>query len=206
MQEFNPEWLKLNAQLQQKKNALRKELNRRGILKRGGNNAYDNYKYFSEAQYKLLFTELFSVYGLELTVTEESYELFDGTGKQNNGRTVKDRFILTDIDTGFSESGLITGEGLDKGDKAGYKAHTGAMKYYLANTFLVATGDDAECESPDEKTAMNKPKSKADILNEVLSPEQIASTKAYYKVDTLDKLPPMEADKIIERAKQIKKS
>jgi hypothetical protein len=137
-------------------------------------------------------------------VTEESFDLFEGTEKQSNGRIVKDRFILTDIETGFSESGSISGEGLDKGDKAGYKAHTGAMKYYLANTFLVATGDDAEKESPESKAT--KKKTKADILNEVLSPEQIASTKAYYKVDTLDKLPPMEADKIIERAKQIKKS
>ena len=42
---------------------------------------------------------------------------------------------------------------LDKGDKAGYKANTGAIKYYLANTFMVATGDDPETETPEgEKT------------------------------------------------------
>ena len=57
-------------------------------------------------------------------------------------------FILTDIETGFYEVTTITGEGIDKGDKAGYKAYTGALKYYLANTFMVATGDDPEKESP----------------------------------------------------------
>ena len=57
-------------------------------------------------------------------------------------------FILTDVDTGFYEETTITGEGIDKGDKAGYKAYTGALKYYLANTFMVATGDDPEKESP----------------------------------------------------------
>ena len=61
------------------------------------------------------------------------------------------KFILTDIDTGYFEATVITGEALDKGDKAGYKAYTGALKYYLANTFLVATGDDPEKDSPSEK-------------------------------------------------------
>ena len=54
------EWLQLNAQLQQKKNALRADLNQRGILQKDKVNNFDNYKYFSEAGYKKLFTELFS--------------------------------------------------------------------------------------------------------------------------------------------------
>ena len=46
------EWLKLNAKLQQKKNALRKALKDKGILPKAGVNEFDRYKYFSEAQYK----------------------------------------------------------------------------------------------------------------------------------------------------------
>ena len=53
------EWLELNAKLQKKKNALRKDLKEKGILKKGKLNEFDNYQYFSEAQYKELFTELF---------------------------------------------------------------------------------------------------------------------------------------------------
>lgn len=140
--------LELNAKLQQKKNTLRKALKEKGVLKKGGTNTYDKYSYFSEAQYKELFTELFSDAGLELSFNEVEYTTFTGSEKQANGRMPRLNFILTDIDTGFYEVTTITGEGIDKGDKAGYKAYTGALKYYLANTFMVATGDDPEKESP----------------------------------------------------------
>ena len=153
------EWLKLNAQLQAKKNSLRQNLKEKGILKREGNNIYDKYKYFSEAQYKQLFTELFSVAKLELSFTELDYATFEGSEKQANGRMPKLEFKLTDVETGFYETTVITGEGIDKGDKAGYKAYTGAIKYYLANTFLVATGDDPENESPQQ--TMNKKTTKS---------------------------------------------
>jgi hypothetical protein len=142
------EWLGLNARLQTKKNALRKALKEKGVLKKGGTNTFDKYSYFTEAQYKELFTELFSDAGLELSFNEVEYNTFTGSEKQANGRMPKLNFILTDIDTGFYEETTITGEGIDKGDKAGYKAYTGALKYYLANTFMVATGDDPEEDSP----------------------------------------------------------
>ena len=143
------QWLELNSKLQQKKNALRKALKEKGVLKKDKTNDYDHYSYFSEAGYKELFTELFSKCGLELTSNEIAYESFETTSeKQQSGRKVTFEFKLSDIDTGFYEVSKISGEGFDKGDKAGYKADTGAIKYYLANTFLVATGDDAEQDSP----------------------------------------------------------
>ena len=148
------DWLKFNSQLATKKNTLRKLLKQKGVLKKEGVNTYDKYKYFSEAQYKELFTELFSEAGLELSFSELEYSTFEGSEKQANGRMPKLEFKLTDISTGFYETTTITGEGIDKGDKAGYKAYTGAIKYYLANTFLVATGDDPEKESPEN--TMNK--------------------------------------------------
>lgn len=153
-------WLDLNAKLQKKKNTLRKALKEKGVLKKGGTNTYDKYSYFSEAQYKELFTELFSNAGLELSFNEVEYNTFTGSEKQANGRMPKLMFILTDIDTGFYEETTITGEGIDKGDKAGYKAYTGALKYYLANTFMVATGDDPEKESPNH-TMNDKQEKKA---------------------------------------------
>lgn len=145
------DWLKFNSQLATKKNSLRKFLKQKGVLKKEGVNTYDKYKYFSEAQYKELFTELLSEVGLELSFTELEYNTFEGSEKQANGRMPKLEFKLTDISTGFYETTVITGEAIDKGDKAGYKAYTGAIKYYLANTFMVATGDDPEKESPDNK-------------------------------------------------------
>lgn len=175
--------LELNAKLQQKKNALRKALKEKGILKKEGKNDYDRYSYFSEAQYKQLFTELFSEHGLELKFTEIAYDTFAGSEKQANGRMPKLEFELMDIETGFGETTQITGEGIDKGDKAGYKAYTGALKYYLANTFMVATGDDAEKDSPDVK--MNDRKA---------TPKQIEFLASKYEGDNLTKL--LEANKL----------
>ena len=173
-------WLELNAKLQAKKNALRKDLKSKGILKKGGQNDYDNYSYFSEAQYKELFTELFSKNNLELKFSELEYNTFEGSGKNCNGRMTRLEFTLIDVETGFFETTVITGEGMDKGDKAGYKAYTGAVKYYLADTFLVATGDDAEKESPEEN--MNtKSERKA-------SPKQIELLQKYYTGENLEKL------------------
>lgn len=173
-------WLELNAKLQQKKNSLRKELKERGVLKKGGKNDFDHYTYFSEAQYKELFTELFSKYGLELNFNEISYEMFEGTEKQSNGRLAKVEFELIDIESGFSETSVITGEGIDKGDKAGYKAYTGALKYYLADKFMVATGDDAEKDSPSEK--MN------DVKTRKASPKQVEVLAKVYQGENLTKL------------------
>ena len=184
------EWLSLNAKLQKKKNALRKMLKDKGILKKGGTNEFDKYNYFSEAQYKELFTELFADCGLELKFNELEYETFEGSEKQANGRMPKLEFRLFDIDTGFYEETTITGEGIDKGDKAGYKAYTGALKYYLADTFMVATGDDPEKESPDNK--MNNKSNRITTRN--ASPKQIAMLLQAYKGDNLKKL--LEANKI----------
>lgn len=146
-------WLKYNAKLQAKKNKLRTILKDKGVLKRGAVNNYDKYSYFSEAQYKELFTGLFAECGLELSSNVDDYTCITGTEKQQFGRLTKVTFTLTDVETGFAEQSTVTGEGMDKGDKAGYKAYTGAVKYYLANTFLVATGDDPEKDEKDETPA-----------------------------------------------------
>lgn len=174
------EWLTNNAKLQKKKSAVRKALKEKGVLKREGENKFDRYKYYTESQYKTLFTELFSDNGLELKFTELEYGMFDGSEKQGNGRMPKLEFSLIDIDTGFYETTVITGEGIDKGDKAGYKAYTGALKYFLANTFMVATGDDPETDSPEDKVSKNNAKK--------ATPGQIQVLTAKYQGENMQKL------------------
>lgn len=199
-------WLDLNAKLQQKKNALRQVLKEKGVLKKGGVNNYDKYSYFSEAQYKELFTELFSNASLELSFNEVEYNTFTGSEKQANGRMPKLNFILTDIDTGFYEVTTITGEGIDKGDKAGYKAYTGALKYYLANTFMVATGDDPEKESPshtmntkEEKKASAK---QVELLKGLVN--DIPAMLKYYNVEKIEDLTVKQASETISKLKGVK--
>lgn len=209
------EWLILNIELQTKKNALRKALKQKGVLKKGATNEFDKYSYFSEAQYKELFTELLSDYHLELKFTELEYTTFEGTEKQANGRMPKLEFSLFDTTTGFFETTVITGEGIDKGDKAGYKAYTGALKYFLANTFMVATGDDPEKDSPDNK--MNTKKTtkttakpikatakQVELINNLVS--DIPAMLGYYKVEKMEDLTAQQASEIITKKMKAKKT
>ena len=173
-------WLSLNAKLQQKKQNVRRALKEKGVLQKGGENTFDRYKYFSEAQYKALFTALLADNDLELKFSELDYQTFQGPEKQANGRMPRLEFSLFDCETGFFETTVITGEGIDKGDKAGYKAYTGALKYFLADTFMVATGDDPERESPDAR--MN------DIVETKATAKQVELLSKYYTGDNLVKL------------------
>ena len=127
-----------------KLNDLRKLLMEKGILVKGAVNDFDNYEYFSEAQYKELFTELFSKCGIGFNSTETNVQLIDGTDKQKFGVFVTIEFQMSDIDTGYTIKSIHSGIACDKGDKALYKAKTGALKYFFATTFLVATKDDPE--------------------------------------------------------------
>lgn len=45
------------------------------------------------------------------------------------------------------------GQGMDSGDKAAYKAATGAMKYALRQTFVIETGDDPDQHASDKVCA-----------------------------------------------------
>lgn len=137
--------------LQAKKNVMRKAIAERGVLQRGGTNEYDKYKYFTEAQYKQLFTSLASEAGVELTATTVNVEHFQGSEKMPYGRRVTVDFVLKDTATDETETSRFVGEALDKGDKAIYKAYTGAFKYFLAVVFAVATGDDPETSGAEQE-------------------------------------------------------
>ena len=159
-------WYELNAELQQKKHAIREELKSMGVLQKKGENAFDHYKYFSEAQYKQLFTGLLADAGLELKTDVKECIQYEGSGKQAFGRIVAVDYTLIDTETGFSETSRVYGDGMDKGDKGIYKAYTGSLKYYLANTFMVATGDDPEV--PDRSVEKKITAAKAKTLGKLI--------------------------------------
>ena len=159
-------WRELNAKLQQKKHQVREQLKDMGVQQRKGKNDFDHYKYFTEAQYKKLFTRLLVEAGLELTASVKSAQQYHGSEKQPQGRLVEVEYTLTDIETGHAETATVYGDGVDKGDKGIYKAYTGSLKYYLANTFMVATGDDPEV--PDEEVERKITKRQAETLGKMI--------------------------------------
>jgi hypothetical protein len=207
MDNLDKEFLALNAKLQQKKNRLRKDIAEHGYFKKGGQNAFDKYTYFSEAQYKELFNRLFSSFDLELTASVLKVEEFEGSEKMRFGRRVTVQFTLSDIETGFYEEVVAVGEGTDKGDKAIYKAKTGALKYYFADTFFPPTNDDAEKES-DDGTPLYATKDDVAIIKKFYegNEEKLKSLLIKNNITEVEKMPYTEAvnlvKKLREKAKQ----
>lgn len=200
--------LELNAKLQQKKNALRKELAEIGVVKKDKKNTGQNYTYLSEAGYKELFTKLFSKHGLELTFTADEVETLES---KNNARLIKVTYTLTDCETGYSEQSTLFGEGVDFSDKAIYKAYTGTLKYYLANTFAVATGDEAENDNIKGKNVKKQQPTGNELINETNKkillekvPKEILEPQLKaLKIDSVDKLTTNQARKIIKDYKEV---
>ncbi len=60
-------------------------------------------------------------------------------------------FTIEDGDSGETRSLNMLGEGTDQGDKASYKAATGAEKYALLKLFMISTGDDPERDDDSNK-------------------------------------------------------
>src|ERR1017187_2365791 len=58
-------------------------------------------------------------------------------------------YTFMDVNSAEELTVKMPGEGQDPGDKGPYKAMTGALKYALLQSFLIATGDDPEDEGAD---------------------------------------------------------
>lgn len=192
------ESLELNKSLQQKKQAVRKQLAESGPVKKDKKNEYNKYSYLSEAKYKELFTKLLSENGLELSAScVEEREIQTGSNSMGCGRIVVWDFTLSDVDTGFSETMRSIAEGWDSGDKAIYKAHTGALKYFLANTFMVASGDEVENDEPPRTPKFATPEQVKQLKN-LFDQGTVNQILSDYRIQTLEQLSFGAAAGIIE--------
>lgn len=146
-----------------KKNNVRKEIKKKGLLEREGYNEFYNYQYMTEAQFKKLFIDLLTKYKLDLQPSVDRVEIFEGTEKRPFGRIVYVNFKLIDVETGWYEEAMFIGESLTNNSNGIASAVTGALKSYFANTFLVASMDDPEREAPEKSDTIN---------NKQMTPEQ----------------------------------
>jgi hypothetical protein len=115
-------------------------------------NTFHRYNYASEAAIKeKLHAVLVKHRVLFLPYKTEMEERVAGLGKDQKEAltTIKLYYRFVDVDSGETHEGELHGVGSDALDKGIYKAITGAIKYILTGTFLIATGDDPE-EEPEK--------------------------------------------------------
>lgn len=130
---------------------------------KSGRNNFHNYDYATEADIVAAVRSGLSarnVMMLPNVISTEWKEIQRAKGGIERLCTLKVRFTFHDGDSGETLDVEALGEGQDPGDKATYKAFTGATKYALLKTFLIPTGDDPEAEddpAPSQRASRSKP-------------------------------------------------
>jgi hypothetical protein len=119
----------------------------KGVPKNGFN-AHFNYAFVQESDVlDVVQSELSSRDVMLIPSIEQSTRETLGTSKSGARKdltTIDMTFTFVDGDSGEERSHHWVGWGVDGEDKGGYKAITGATKYFLLKTFLLSTGDDPE--------------------------------------------------------------
>lgn len=130
-------------------------------IQKTGYNKFQNYKYAKESDIAAAFANAMkkhnvfmftSILNRECTAYQTEKQV--KTGEKTFLVTVKLQVTFVDAESGERFTGVFFGDGSDKGDKAVYKAITGAQKYALMKTFLCETGDDPERD--ENNTQKNK--------------------------------------------------
>lgn len=110
-----------------------------GYVKKDATNSFHKYRYASaEAVLKKVNAAL-SSRGIAIASTAELAHYEAGHA------VVKLALTFNDGTDSLTVEGL--GEGSDKGDKSTMKAATAALKYAMANAFLISWGDDPEADA-----------------------------------------------------------
>jgi hypothetical protein len=139
----------------------------------------NSYAYARDAElFAAVRDELFHR-GVALVVDVESTEFSstretrrDGSEFSSTLATVLLSIRVVDGDSGEWIATRAVGQGSDTGDKALYKAITGALKYWCRATFLIATGDDPDA------TASPQPRQRADWADRPKAAVQAAPSQA----------------------------
>jgi len=130
-------------------------------IPKNGENAYHHYRYATESDITDGLRELLKDNGLAFlppsVISWERDEVIDNP-KQGPRTRVQVQFAIACCDTGEVFTAILWGEGQDTSDKGFYKAYTGAVKYFLMKTFLIATGDDTERDDrqPEQRPAQRQ--------------------------------------------------
>lgn len=130
-------------------------------IEKKGFNKFNNYKYATESDVAEKVREVLAEQNVIMLPDVIEHSTREHTNRKGNVEyiaTVKVKFTFIDGESGEEISIHSAGEGQDTGDKAVYKAITGAQKYALMKAFMIPTGDDPEGD--DEADKRNKEEQK----------------------------------------------
>lgn len=124
-----------------------------GSIEKKGFNQHDKYKFLREADVAQKAQSLFCKYGILLNASlksEKSEMIVNSKGNANLLCNVVMEYTLINVHNPQEQiTSSAAGQGIDRGDKALYKALAGARKYFFSGTFCIGADDDAEKDSPD---------------------------------------------------------
>jgi ERF superfamily len=173
------------------------EVRRRiGYIQKRGHNERFNYSYVTAADIAGSVGDILSELGVVVIPCLENitYESATGRGETTRMARVVMAYTFSDVDSDEEIVAKVAGQGLDSGDKAPYKAMTGALKYALLQSFLLATGDDPEDERADSRTALGSERQiTAELARELQGLIEQTGTDlervlAYYKISALSEM------------------
>ncbi len=121
------------------------------IQKRGHNERF-NYSYVTAADIAGAVGDALAELGVVVIPKLESIShenISPNQGYSDRLTRVVMTYTFMDVNSAEELTVKMPGEGRDPGDKGPYKAMTGALKYALLQSFLIATGDDPEDERAD---------------------------------------------------------
>jgi len=146
-----------------------------GLIRKTGRNTFHNYKFAKEADLVEAIRPLLSEYGIWVEqglfsspelgmIPHQRLSIMKGGSDESKQRVVESLTVITKV-FNFAwwnpESGQLEktepqtfmGYGDDAGDKGYYKAETGAVKYFLMKSFMVATDNDPEGDASADRRA-----------------------------------------------------
>ena len=171
------------------------EVRRRlGYVQKRGHNERHNYSYVTAADLAGSVGDILAELGVVVIPQLQSISTETPRSSSDRIARVVMNYRFIDARSGEELSVRVAGEGADPGDKAPYKAMTGALKYALLQSFLLSTGDDPEDEHANSKAALGSER--------VITPEQVRELQglieatgtelervlAYYRVSALGEM------------------
>jgi hypothetical protein len=171
------------------------EVRRRlGYIQKRGHNERHNYSYVTAADLAGSVGDILAELGVIVIPQLQSISTEPPRSSSDRIARVVMNYRFVDARSGEELTVRVAGEGADAGDKAPYKAMTGALKYALLQSFLLSTGDDPEDDRANSRAALG--------YEGVITPEQVRELQglidetgtelervlAYYQISALSEM------------------